>query len=101
MCYGNICVCKEEECDMINPMSLAGKHVVITGASSGIGRAACVQASKLGALVSLVARNEEKLRETISLMEGDYHKLYSRSPPSEKIYCYNQRKPHSQCLSDF
>ena len=77
MFYGNICVCKEEECDMINPMSLLGKHVVITGASSGIGRAACVQASKLGAMVSLVARNEEKLLKTKSLMEGDYHKLYS------------------------
>ena len=62
---------------MINPMNLSGKHVVITGASSGIGRAACIQASRLGARVSLIARNKEKLFETISLMEGDYHQQYS------------------------
>ena len=46
---------------MINPMDLTVKHVIITGASSGIGRATCIQASKLGANVSLVARNEQKL----------------------------------------
>lgn len=61
---------------MINPMDLTGKHIVITGASTGIGRAACIQASKLGARVSLIARNEEKLQETISLMEGDEHKAF-------------------------
>ena len=58
---------------MINPMDLTGKHIVVTGASSGIGRAACIQASKLGARVSLIARNRERLKETIDLMEGDGH----------------------------
>lgn len=60
---------------MINPMELTGKHIVITGASSGIGRSASIQASKLGAHVSLIARNEEKLRETVSLMSGDDHNV--------------------------
>lgn len=60
---------------MINPMDLTGKHIVITGASSGIGRAASIQASKLGAHVSLIARNEEKLNETVSLMSGDMHNI--------------------------
>ncbi|MBR2992351.1 MAG: SDR family oxidoreductase [Clostridiales bacterium] len=60
---------------MINPMDLTGKHIIITGASSGIGRAASIQASKLGAHVTLIARNEEKLNETVSLMSGDMHNI--------------------------
>ncbi len=61
---------------MFNPMQLGEKHITITGASSGIGRAACVQASKLGARVTLVARSEERLKETLSLMEGNGHLYY-------------------------
>ena len=61
---------------MFNPMQLSEKHIIITGASSGIGRAACIQASRLGARVSLVARNEERLKETLSLMEGTGHSYY-------------------------
>lgn len=34
-------------------------------------------ASQLGAKVSLVARNEERLRETLFLMEGDGHELFT------------------------
>lgn len=60
---------------MINPMDLTSKHIIITGASSGIGRAASIQASKLGAHVTLIARNEEKLNETVSLMSGDMHNV--------------------------
>ena len=61
---------------MINPMDLTGKHIIVTGASSGIGRSTCIQASKLGAKVTLIARNEEKLKETLSLMEGNHHKYF-------------------------
>ena len=62
---------------MINPMDLTNKHIVITGASSGIGRATCIQASKLGAKISMIARNRDKLNETMSLMDGKDHKCYS------------------------
>ncbi len=61
---------------MINPLDMTGKHIIVTGASAGIGRAASVQASKFGARVSLIARNEDKLNETISLMEGEGHSIY-------------------------
>ena len=58
---------------MYNPYSLEGKTVLITGASSGIGRTAAVECSKLGASVIITARNEQRLQETISMMEGDGH----------------------------
>ncbi|MEK5256445.1 SDR family oxidoreductase [Paenibacillus sp. FSL F4-0125] len=61
---------------MINPMDLTGRHILITGASQGIGRMAAIQISRLGAKVSLVARNEEKLRETLDMLEGEGHALY-------------------------
>ena len=62
---------------MTNPMDLTGKHILITGASSGIGRATCILCSQLGAKVSMIARNEERLKETLSLMEGNGHGPYS------------------------
>jgi thioester reductase-like protein/NADP-dependent 3-hydroxy acid dehydrogenase YdfG len=42
---------------------LGGKHILITGASSGIGRAAGVKLAAAGAVPLLVARNVEKLEE--------------------------------------
>lgn len=58
-----------------NPFSLEGKTILVTGASSGIGREAAVQCSKLGARVIVTARNEERLNETLSQMEGDGHRI--------------------------
>ena len=62
---------------MINPMYLSNKHFIITGASSGIGRACAIQASRLGAKVTIIARNEDKLLKTVNLMEDqDKHAYY-------------------------
>lgn len=61
---------------MINPMDLTGKHVIITGGSSGIGQQCAIQASHLGAKVTLIARNEERLRGTIQLMEYPENQSY-------------------------
>lgn len=58
---------------MYNPYSLEGKTILVTGASSGIGRASAIECSKLGARVVITARNEERLKETLSAMEGDNH----------------------------
>jgi NAD(P)-dependent dehydrogenase (short-subunit alcohol dehydrogenase family) len=62
---------------MINPMDLSGKIILVTGASSGIGRATAIQLSKLGGRIALVARDEEKLKKTIEMMEGEGHAVYS------------------------
>lgn len=53
---------------MYNPYSLEGKTILVTGASSGIGRAAAVECSKMGATVIAVARNGQRLQETLGLM---------------------------------
>ena len=60
---------------MYNPFSLEGKTILVTGASSGIGRATAVECSKLGATVILTGRNEARLQETVSMMEGDEHQI--------------------------
>lgn len=61
-----------------NPFSLTGKKILITGASSGIGRATAIECSKMGASVIITARNEDRLRETfndLTTEEGQVHQL--------------------------
>jgi len=51
-----------------------GKNVIVTGASSGIGRAISIQLNRCGATVVLFGRNQEGLMETAtSLGSGSYH----------------------------
>lgn len=57
-----------------NPMSLEGKTILVTGASSGIGRAIAIECSKLGATVIATGRNEERLAETMEQMADGAHK---------------------------
>ena len=56
-----------------NPFSLVGKTILITGASSGIGRATAIECSKLGATCVITGRNEERLNETLSQIVGEGH----------------------------
>ena len=61
---------------MYNPYTLQGKIILVTGASSGIGRAAAVECSKMGATVIAVGRNEERLKETLSMLETENSSYY-------------------------
>ena len=58
-----------------NPFSLSRKKVLVTGASSGIGRAIAITCSKMGATVVLTGRNRQKLEETLSLMSDGMHSI--------------------------
>lgn len=51
-----------------NPFSLEGKNILITGASSGIGRATAIECSKLGANVIITGRNTERLQQTFDAL---------------------------------
>ena len=59
----------------MNPMSLQQRRILVTGASSGIGRACAVMASQLGANVVLTGRREAALKETQSFCKGDGHTI--------------------------
>lgn len=58
-----------------NPFSLDGKRILITGASSGIGKATAEECAKCGAKVVLTARNEERLKATLGSLEGEGHSM--------------------------
>ncbi len=45
-------------------MRFSGRHIVVSGAGSGIGRAISLRLAREGAQLSLLARNEARLRET-------------------------------------
>jgi len=48
---------------MLNPMDLTNRIILVTGASSGIGRSTAILLSELGAKIILVGRNEKRLAE--------------------------------------
>lgn len=49
--------------------SLSNKTILITGASSGIGRSCAVQCSKMGASLLLMGRNVDELNRTVSELQ--------------------------------
>lgn len=61
---------------MYNPFNLEGKTILITGASSGIGRATAIECSKMGAKIIACGRNKERLENTLELLQGKDHKLF-------------------------
>ena len=64
------------ETNGFNPFSLSGKTVLVTGASSGIGRETAVRCSHMGARVIVTARDGVRLQETMAMLapvEGDGH----------------------------
>lgn len=58
---------------MYNPFSLSGKTILITGASSGIGKAIAIECSRMGASVVITGRNENRLDATFTQLYGDGH----------------------------
>ena len=58
---------------MFNPLDLSNKKILITGASSGIGRATAIYLSKLGAKIVATGRNEDNLKATLNALDGEGH----------------------------
>lgn len=51
-------------------LDLTGKRAVVCGSTQGIGKAIAVEMAMLGASVTLVARNEEKLRAVVQELDA-------------------------------
>lgn len=56
-----------------NPMEMAGSTILVTGASSGIGRDTAILVSELGARVILSGRDEARLNQTAKSLHGEGH----------------------------
>lgn len=93
-----------------NPFTLVGKTILVTGASSGIGKGIAIACSRMGATLILTGRNEERLEATFQELAGNGHLivaadlscnsgikfLISQLPSlSGVVYCagIGQRKP--------
>lgn len=62
---------------MFNPLNLTGRKILVTGASSGIGRGTAIYLSKLGAQLVLTGRNEERLKQTMQELDGKGHSYFT------------------------
>ncbi len=63
--------------EQLNPFSLTGKQILVTGASSGIGKGIALACAKMGATVILTGRNITRLNETVNEMPRGTHKAIS------------------------
>lgn len=54
---------------MYNPFSLEGKTILVSGASSGIGRAIAIECSKIGAQLIITGRDEKRLSDTYNSLQ--------------------------------
>lgn len=55
---------------------LEGKHILVTGASSGMGRVFSQMIAEEGAIVSLLARDRNRLKSTLSSLMGTGHDFF-------------------------
>lgn len=63
--------------EQFNPFTLVGKQILVTGASSGIGKGIALACAKMGATIIITGRNKERLYETLNLMPIGDHKAIS------------------------
>lgn len=71
--------------EVFNPFSLVGKKILVTGASSGIGKAIAISCAKMGAEVFITARNEERLNATLAEMPGNNNAIKADLTDSNDI----------------
>ncbi len=62
---------------ILKMIDLKGKRILITGASSGIGKQVAIQVASFGAKVIAFGRDLKRLDQTLTLLEGEGHEIYS------------------------
>ena len=84
---------------MYNPFSIENKKILVTGASSGIGKATAIECSRMGAKIVVTGRNEERLNDTFSKLEGDGHyKIIADLSNEEQMDALVEQLPDIQGL---
>lgn len=73
--------------------SLEGKTILVTGASSGIGRGIAILCSKLGAKVYITARREDRLKDTLVEMQGECEYIVADLEKQDSIDCLVNKLP--------
>jgi NAD(P)-dependent dehydrogenase (short-subunit alcohol dehydrogenase family) len=63
---------------MNSPYDLKARNILITGASSGIGRQCAISCSRMGATIILIGLETDKLQDTVSQLEGSGHISYTQ-----------------------
>ena len=58
-------------------IQMDGKHILITGGASGIGKQTAIRLSELGAKVTILDLQEDALKETMSMLSGDGHSIHT------------------------
>lgn len=59
----------------MNPFTLEGKNILVTGASSGIGKATAILCAEMGAKVIALGRDRQRLVETLDSLTGEGHTI--------------------------
>ena len=60
----------------MTPFELKGKTILVTGASSGLGKQCAITASEQGATTIITGRNAERLQDTFGKLSGTGHKMF-------------------------
>ena len=80
-----------------NPFSLENKVILVTGASSGIGRTTAIECSKMGASVIVTGRNEIRLKETFDSLDNSFSQnhqmVISDLSSEENVYSFADSLP--------
>jgi NAD(P)-dependent dehydrogenase (short-subunit alcohol dehydrogenase family) len=61
---------------MDSSFNFTGKTILVTGASSGIGKQISIECAAAGAVVFLLGRDQERLQQTLDLLNGEGHQVF-------------------------
>lgn len=71
---------------MINPFSIEGKTILVTGAASGMGKATALTCSQMGARVIAIDFNAEGLAQSMAELEGEGHQSFALNLTDETTW---------------
>ena len=71
-------------------LSLAGRHALITGGARGIGAAIADRLHALGAAITIMGRDESRLRAHAKTLPGSHYEVVDVSKPDAVIHAFDQ-----------